>query len=100
VQESQRLDPDFCRVHYQFAFIYVQQARYREMEGELVESILCPTTGVQAMDLWNKYWASVIPTDPSAEVRKSMLSNMVYERQRKNDEAKQQQRSQSNRDEL
>jgi hypothetical protein len=52
------------------------------------------------MDLWNKYWASVIPTDPSAEVRKSMLSNMVYERQRKNDEAKQQQRSQSNRDEL
>jgi hypothetical protein len=87
-------------VHYQFAFIYVQQARYREMEGELVESILCPTTGGQAMDLWNKYWASMIQADPSAEGRKSMLSKMVYARQRTNEQAKQQQSFQSNRDEL
>lgn len=81
VKEAQRLDPEFCRVHYQFAHIYVKQAMYLEMEDVLVEAILCRTTASQAIDLWTNYWPSMMQADPIAQKRKEKLMKSIIARQ-------------------
>lgn len=78
MRESQRLDPDFCRVHYQLAHIFVQQNRYLDMEGELLEAILCPTTASHAIGLWNNYWQSMVQADPTAEERRLVLTRKIW----------------------
>uniref|UniRef100_A0A7S1V278 Suppressor of forked domain-containing protein n=1 Tax=Grammatophora oceanica TaxID=210454 RepID=A0A7S1V278_9STRA len=60
VEESRRADPEFCRVHYQFAYIYLQREEPSKMEPELADALWCPTTGAQAGSLWQRYWQLVL----------------------------------------
>lgn len=70
VKQSHTIDPNFCRVHYQFAHVYLQTPNYPKMEKHLAQALVCPNTGVMAMELWNKYWPAIANQDPTALSRR------------------------------
>jgi hypothetical protein len=70
VKQSHAIDPDFCRVHYQFAYVYLRQRQYKKMEPHLTRALVCPNTGAVAMDLWNQYWPAIAQQDPTALQRR------------------------------
>ena len=65
ISTAQSIDPTYCDVHYQYAHVYIQQARYVSFEEELVEALQCQFTMGQAMNMWQRYWNVVLRDDGS-----------------------------------
>lgn len=63
ISTAQSIDPTYCDVHYQYAHVYIQQARYVPFEEELVEALQCQFTMGQAMNMWQGYWNVVLRDD-------------------------------------
>ena len=85
VQQAQQADPYFCRVHFQFAHIYLKQERYRDVEYHLTRAVDCPTSASQALDLWNKYWNAQVDQDAGRKRREKLLK--AYEKGKKDTES-------------
>lgn len=67
---AEEIDPDFCRVHFQFAIIYYEQNDYPNFEQRLAKALACPFTSEKAYPFWTKYWNVVLDADASSVVRK------------------------------
>ena len=96
ISTAQSIDPTYCDVHYQYAHVYIQQARYVPFEEELVEALQCQFTMGQAMNMWQKYWNVVLgggeggTSDLKREVRAryqkymTRIREVIEEDERKN----------------
>lgn len=75
VQQSHEADPNFCRVHYQFARIYLHFQQYPDpAESHLAQAVAaCPTTSSHAAPLWKQYWEAYSVDDTSAHRRRERL---------------------------
>jgi hypothetical protein len=73
VQEANDADPEFCRVHLQFAHIHLRQEEFRKAEFHLVRALDCPTTASQAMGLWKQYWAAHPDQDAATKQREKVM---------------------------
>ncbi|KAL9184717.1 hypothetical protein ACHAXT_012687 [Thalassiosira profunda] len=70
IRTAESIDPGYCDVHQQYAHVFFQQARYKEFEEEMVDSLMCPFTMGQAINNWNKYWQVVLDGGKNAEAKK------------------------------
>ena len=79
VQQAHEADPDFCRVHFQFAHVYLQQHQYQPAEYHLTRAVHCPSSASQALELWNRYWNAQADQEGGLKRREELL--MAYEKQ-------------------
>lgn len=56
LEQVERIDPDFCDVHAQFAHVAIQEQKYIEFEERLTQALLCPFSLNNSLDLWQRYW--------------------------------------------
>jgi hypothetical protein len=56
LEKAREVDPDMCDLHYQFAIVSVQEAKYLEYEEELTRAVVCPFTMQGALAQWQRYW--------------------------------------------
>lgn len=81
LKRAAEIDPSFCDVHYQLAFVALKQGigsensrvQLTEIEEHLLEALQCPFTMGQAIPLWQQYWQSVL--DPSSQPESVVESN-------------------------
>lgn len=63
LEEVERIDPNFCDVHQQFAHIAIQEQKHLEFEERLTNSLLCPFTMGASIELWRRYWDMTLNSD-------------------------------------
>jgi hypothetical protein len=56
LEQVERIDPNFCDVHAQFAHVSIQEQKYIEFEERLTQALLCPFSMSNSLDLWQRYW--------------------------------------------
>jgi hypothetical protein len=56
LEQVERIDPNFCDVHAQFAHVAIQEQKYLEFEERLTQALLCPFSMTNSLDLWQRYW--------------------------------------------
>lgn len=79
VQQAHEVDPDFCRVHFQFAHVYLQQQKYQSVEYHLTRAVHCPSSASQALELWNRYWKAQLDQEAGLKRREKLLK--AYEKE-------------------
>jgi tetratricopeptide (TPR) repeat protein len=81
VRRSQESDPDFCRVQFQYAHIYLRQNKHKKMEFHLTRAIHCPTSSSQAYQLWTKYWQAQPDKEKARKRQEKLLTDYEKEKQ-------------------
>lgn len=81
VQRSQKSDPEFCRVQFQYAHIYLRQNKHKKMEFHLTRAIHCPTSSSQAYQLWTKYWQAQPDKEKARKRQEKLLTDYEKEKQ-------------------
>jgi hypothetical protein len=88
LQQVEEIDPDFCDVHQQFAYIAIQENNHVEFEERLVQSLQCPFTMGAAVPMWQNYWEQTLRQGtPEARARyegyMTVLNRAIQETERK-----------------
>ena len=66
LQRAAEIDPDFCDVHYQLAFLELKTYQHQpglhpiELEENLLKALQCPYTMGQAIHMWQQYWQNLL----------------------------------------
>lgn len=60
LNEAERIDPNYCDVHFQFALLEAREHQYIPFEERLVNALQCGFTMGQAHPIWHQYWPSVL----------------------------------------
>jgi hypothetical protein len=60
LNEAERIDPNYCDVHFQFALLEAREHHYIPFEERLVNALQCGFTMGQAHPIWHQYWPSVL----------------------------------------
>ena len=68
LQTVERIDPDFCDVHYQFAHVAIQEQSYLEFEERLAQALLCPFTTSSCLPMWQNYWKVALQQGDDGQV--------------------------------
>jgi len=78
--KAEKIDPNFCDVHWQFAQINYKKMNVPMFEERLVKAVLCPFTMGGALPLFQQYW-SIALNDPKlgqlAAKRKVKYDKMI-----------------------
>ena len=88
IRRAEEIDPDFCNVNYQWAFLLFHRLRdssiidnelQNKFEDKLTESVLCASTSAHAFDLFNRYWSIMTQNgkDKDALLRYQSARNKV-----------------------
>jgi hypothetical protein len=101
LEQVERIDPDFCDVHAQFAHVAIQEQKFMEFEERLTQALLCPFSLGGSLDLWQRYWkiqqdTTKTPTDVVIAATKRYEKYMKVIRQHlAEEEAKEKQKKSS-----
>ncbi|GKY91343.1 hypothetical protein MPSEU_000106500 [Mayamaea pseudoterrestris] len=60
LQQVEQIDPDFCDVHQQFAYVAIQENNHDEFETRLAKSLFCPFTMGASVPMWQSYWEQTL----------------------------------------
>ena len=83
LEVAEKIDPDFCDLHQQFAFIHLRQNKIIQFEERLTKCLLCPFTMSGCMGMWNQYWqttlrqSQLLPEDQRNEIQHRYNKYMV-----------------------
>ena len=56
IEEAEKIDPEYCDVHWQMAQILFKRQQYIPFEERLTKAVLCPFTMGGAVSLYKQYW--------------------------------------------
>ncbi len=60
LEVAEKIDPEFCDLHQQFAFIHLRQNDVIKFEERMTQCLLCPFTMSGCMSMWNQYWQTTL----------------------------------------
>ena len=101
LNQAERIDPNYCDVHFQFALLEAREHRYIPFEKRLVNALQCGFTMGQAHPIWHQYWPNALDethNSPTivAESRKRYESYMSILAKAIEQEERQEQKSTQN----
>ena len=60
LKQAERIDPNYCDVHFQFALLEAREHNYMTFEQRLVNALQCGFTMGQAHPIWHQYWPNLL----------------------------------------
>jgi hypothetical protein len=74
IEEAEKIDPEYCDVHWQMAQILFKRQEYVLFEERLTKAVLCPFTMSGAVSLYKQYWElAVMGSQNDDDTRRNIL---------------------------